>query len=191
MFGDIDIDVPPSFSPTRLFPWTRAAVVRDGEYTQHPCGVYPQEIPADPLTGLAAIPYDAAEELGYFKIDFLHLHVYQHFQTRAEIDQLIAKDPDWQLLLIQSNHKKLFQVANHSDLILKLKPASVEDLADLMALIRPGRRQLIPLYMKSKQMARQVLWNSTDQGYTFKRSHALSYAYVLILQLHLIEQGRL
>ena len=191
MFGDVDIDVPPSFSPVKLFPWTRAAVVRDGEYTQHPCGVYPQEIPVDPLSGLAAMPYDAAEELGYFKIDFLHLHVYQHFEKREEIDALIAVEPDWSLLLDSVNHKKLFQVANHGELILKLKPTSVEDLADLMALIRPGRRQLIPLYMKSKQMARQVLWSTTDQGYSFKRSHALSYAYVLILQLHLIKQGRL
>ena len=188
---DIDIDCAPTFDPVQVFPWTRAAVVRDGEYTQHPCGVYPQCIPVDPITKLAAIPYDAAEELGYFKIDFLHLNVYQHFKTRAEIDDLLAKEPDWTLLQVPSNHHKLFQLANHGELLLKLRPASVIELADVMALIRPGKRQLVPLYMKSKNMARPILWKADDGGYSFKKSHALSYAYVLILQLHLIEQGRL
>lgn len=189
---DIDVDTSPSFNPTKLFPWTRAALVRDGQYTQHPCGVYPQTIPVDPISELAAIPYDAAEELGYLKIDFLHLNVYQHFKTRAEIDDLLLKDPDWKLLLVPSNHHKLFQLANHGELLLKLKPASIEDMADMMALIRPGKRQLVPLYQKSKDMARPLIWSRDGEGgYAFKKSHALSYSYVLLLQLHLIEQGRL
>jgi DNA polymerase III alpha subunit len=188
---DIDIDVPPAFRPEKLFPWTKAAVVRDGELTQHPCGVYPQAIPVDPVTGLAAIPYDAAEELRYFKIDFLHLNVYSLFKDRAEIDRLLETEPDWTLLQVPSNHPKLFQLANHGELLLKLKPMNVLELADVMALIRPGKRQLVPLYQKSKEMARPLLWKHDEQGYSFKKSHALSYAYVLILQLHLIEQGRL
>lgn len=188
---DIDIDCSPNFKPEHLFNWTRAAVIRDGVYTQHPCGVYPQTIPIDPISGLAAMPYDAAEELGYLKIDFLHLNVYQHFKSRAEIDLLIAKEPDWTLLQVPSNHQKLFQISNHSELLLKLKPTSILELADLMALIRPGKRQLVPLYMKSKTMARPLLWSQSDAGYSFKKSHAVSYAYVLVLQLHLIEQGRL
>jgi DNA polymerase III alpha subunit len=189
---DIDVDTSPTFDPTLLFPWTRAAVVREGQYTQHPCGVYPQAIPVDPVSGLAAIPYDAAEELGYFKIDFLHLNVYQLFKDRAEIDRLIALEPDWALLQVPSNHFKLFQLANHGELLMKLKPASIEDLADVMALIRPGKRQLVPLYQKSKEMARPLIWKRDgESGYAFKKSHALSYSYVLVLQLHLIEQGRL
>jgi DNA polymerase III alpha subunit len=188
---DIDIDMPQTFDPKDLFPWTRAAVVRDGQYTQHPCGVYPQTIPVDPVSGLAAIPYDAAEELGYFKIDFLHLNVYQHFKTRAEIDELLLKEPDWTLLQVPSNHMKLFQLANHGELLMKLRPSNIVEMSDVMALIRPGKRQLVPLYQKSKDMARPILWKKDETGYSFKKSHALSYAYVLILQLHLIEQGRL
>jgi DNA polymerase III alpha subunit len=190
--GDVDIDCAPTVDAPTVFNWTRAAVVRDGLYTPHPCGVYPQQIPVDPITRLAAIPYDAAEELGYFKIDFLHLNVYQHFKNRAEIDELIAKEPDWTLLQVPSNHHKLFQLANHGELLLKLKPTSIQELSDVMALIRPGKRQLVPLYQKSKEMARPIIWKKDDDtGYSFKKSHALSYAYVLLLQLHLIEQGRL
>ena len=191
VLGDIDIDTSPTFDPTTFFPWTRAAVVREGEYTQHPCGVYPQRIPVDPISGLAAIPYDIAEELGYFKIDFLHLSVYQHFKTRSEIDELLAIEPDWTQLQVPSNHPKLFQLSNHGELLLKLKPSCVEEIADVMALIRPGKRQLVPLYQKSKAMARPLLWKKDDMGYSFKKSHALSYSYILVLQLHLIEQGRL
>jgi DNA polymerase III alpha subunit len=181
---DIDIDVPPTFRPEQLFPWTRAAVVRDGQYTQHPCGVYPQRVPVDPVTKLAAIPYDVAEELGFFKIDFLHLNVYQHFQSRAEIDEL-------SLLQLPSNHPKLFQLSNHGELLMKLRPSSLEELADVLALIRPGKKQLVGLYQKEREMARRALWAKDESGYSFKKSHALSYAYVLVLQLHLIEQGRL
>jgi DNA polymerase III alpha subunit len=188
---DIDVDVTPSFKPESVFPWTRASVVREGVLTPHPCGVYPQNIPIDPVTKLAAAPYGEAEELGYFKIDFLHLNVYQYFSTRAEIDALISKEPDWSLLQLPSNHEKLFQLSKHGDLLLKLKPTSLEELADVLALIRPGKKQLLGLYQKDKNMARIALWARDESGYSFKKSHALSYAFVVVLQLHLIEQGRL
>jgi DNA polymerase III alpha subunit len=153
--------------------------------------VYPQTIPVDPISGLAAIPYDAAEELGFFKLDFLHLNVYQHFKTRVEIDELIDKEPDWTLLQVPSNHPKLFQLANHGELLMKLRPSNIIECSEVMALIRPAKRQLVPLYQKSKEMARPLIWKADDSGYSFKRSHALSYSYVLVLQLHLIEQSRL
>ena len=153
--------------------------------------MYPQRIAVDQITGLAAIPYNSAEELGYLKIDFLHLNVYTHFQTRVEIDELISKEPDWNLLQLPSNHPKLFQLSNHGELILKIKPSNIEELADVLALIRPGKKQLLGLYLKDRVMARRALWAKDDTGYSFKKSHALSYAYVIILQLHLFEQGRL
>ncbi len=189
--GDIDIDISPVFNPEKLFPWVKAAIVRDGQLAPHPCGLHPQNVPIDPLTGLCAIPYSDAEELGYFKIDFLNLNVYLNFKTRKEIEELLKIPPDWTLLQVPSNHAKLFQLANHGELLLKLRPASLEDLADVLALIRPGKRQLLPLYQKSKVMARPLLWEKDEGGYSFKKAHALSYAYVILLQLHLIEQGRI
>lgn len=187
---DVDIDVPSTFDRT-MFGWARASVLRDGMLTPHPCGMHPQSIPIDPLSGLSAIPYEDAEDIGFFKIDFLHLGVYSFFDTRTEIEGLLKKEPDWALLQIQSNHAKLFQLANHGELLLKLKPKSILDLADVLALIRPGKRQLLPLYQKDKETARKLLWAKGDEGYSFKKSHALGYAYVVWLQLHLIEQGRL
>lgn len=191
-FGDIDIDTASSFDPTKIFPWKRACLVKDGTLAQHPCGVYPQQIPVDPVTGFAAIPYNEAEELGYMKLDFLHLSVYDLMKSRKEIEDLLKIEPDWTLMQLPSTYPKLFQLGNHGELGLKIKPQNIDELADVLALIRPGKRQLIPLYMKSKEMARQMLWaRDDDDGYSFKKAHAYGYALVIWLQLHLIDQGRL
>lgn len=157
----------------------------------HPCGVYPQAISQDPLTKLAAIPFDDAEDFGYLKVDFLHLNVYRHFQTRTEIEELLEKEPDWALLQVPSNVPKLFQLAKHGLLLSELRPRSILELADVMALIRPAKKHLLPLYKKDRVNARKLLWMKEEDGYAFKKSHAISYSYVVWLQLHLIEQGRL
>ncbi|WP_407305365.1 hypothetical protein [Acinetobacter sp.] len=190
---DVDIDTAPDFKPNSIFPtWPRATILKDGKLTPHPCGVYPQKIGVDPITGLAAIPYDEAEDLGYLKVDFLHLSVYQHFKTRAEIDELLLKEPDWSLLQLPSAQSKIFQLGKHGDLLTDLKPKSIMELADIMALIRPGKKAFIGLYKKDQEAARRILFAKDESGqYTFKRSHAIAYSYVVWLQLHLIEQGRL
>lgn len=190
---DVDIDTDKTrFDPAKVFPtWPRAMILKDGRMTPHPCGVYPQRIATDPVTGLAAIPYDQAEDFGYLKVDFLNLSVYKHFADRAEIDALLAKEPDWNLLQVPSAQGKIFQLGKHGELLSALKPQSIMELADVMALIRPGKRMFIPLYKKDRASARKVLFAKDETGYTFKKSHALAYAYVVWLQLHLIEQGRL
>lgn len=189
---DVDIDTPPSFDPTKVFPsWLRAAVVRDGKMTPHPCGVYPQSVPMDPFTKLAAIPYDQAEELGFLKVDFLHLSVYSAFKTRDEIDELLKTEPNWTLLQLPSTWPKLFQLAKHGEMLVSIKPKDINDMADCMALIRPGKKLLIPLYLKNRTEVRKALYAKDEKGYSFKKSHALAYSFVVWLQLHLIEQGKL
>lgn len=188
---DVDIDTSPSFNPENYFPWIRAAVVKDGKVQPHPVGVYPQLMARDPLTGLAAIPYEEAEDLGFLKVDFLHLNVYSHFKTRAEIDELLKLEPDWTLLQLPSVQPKLFQLAKHGDLLSTIKPTDLETLADCMALIRPGKKALIGLYRKEREACRRGLYARDDEGYSFKKSHALAYALVVWLQLHLIAQGRM
>lgn len=189
---DVDIDCHPDFKPEAYFPkWLRAIVVKDGKVQPHPVGVYPQAMSLDPFTGWAAIPYEEAENLGYLKVDFLHLNVYSHFADRQEIETLLKKEPDWSLLLVPANWEKLFQLAKHGDLLQKVKPKNVQELADCMALIRPGKKGLLGLYLKEREACRRGLYAKDDEGYSFKKSHALAYALVVVLQLHLIEQGRL
>lgn len=189
MNADIDIDFPTTFKSTSLFPWTRASLVKDGYLSPHPCGNYPQNIPVDPLTGLAAIPYAEAEEIGYFKIDMLSLSVYDNFSSRDEITQLLKIEPDWNLLLVEEHQRKLFQLSKHGDVLNIIKPSNIEELADVLALIRPGKKQLTKLYAAEKELCRRTLYAKDETGYAFKKSHAIAYAMVIVLQLHLISTG--
>lgn len=188
---DIDIDLQTSFNPKNIFPdWVKASQVLNGHIKPHPCGMYPQNIAEDMISHLAAIPYDTAEEMGYLKIDFLHNSVYDHFQSREEIEELLKIEPKWEILLIPSEQIKLFQLSKHGDILNQIKPKSIEELADTIALIRPGKRVFLDLYLKNKFEARKILYAKTD-GYYFKKSHSFAYAQVIILQLHLIELGLL
>lgn len=187
---DIDIDFPTSFDGAKYFGLPRAAVVREDKYTPHPCGVYVQNIAVDPVSKLAAIPYDTAEDLGYIKIDMLHLGVYDSFSSRSEIDALLGKEPNWDLLLDDTQQPKLFQLAKHGEVLNLIKPRDIETLADVAALIRPGKSNLIKLYKVNPAATRKALYTKTED-FSFKKSHALAYAHVIVIQLHLIEMGKL
>ncbi len=96
---DIDIDLKTDFDPQKYFKEAvRASMVKNGELIKHPAGAYFQPIPVDSVTGLSAIPYEQAEEAGYFKIDFLHLSTLDFFDNKQQIRTLIKKEPDWLLL---------------------------------------------------------------------------------------------
>ena len=142
------------------------------------------------MTGLAAVPYAEAEELGCFKVDFLHLHVYDHFSSRDEITELLKHSPDWDLLKIPSVVDQLFQLSKHYDLIQQVKPRSILELADCLALIRPQKRFILNYYLQDPKRYRVELYKQEREGgYGFKKAHAIAYALVIILQLHLIKGG--
>lgn len=191
--ADIDIDLPTSFKPESIFPtWSKASIydANNQSVKPHPCGVYPQKMAKDPISRLAAIPYNIAEELGYIKLDFLHLAIYDKFSSRQEIVELLELEPDWTLMMAPSVVSKLFQLANHFETVSKIKPKSTEELADVIALIRPGKKSLIGLYLKDRESCRRLLYAKGDsEEFSFKKSHAISYALVIQLQLHLIGLG--
>jgi hypothetical protein len=187
---DIDIDTPTSFEPAVYFKCVPACNHLNGEVRPHP-GVYFQDIPVDPISGRSAIPYFATEHLGIFKVDFLHLSIYDHCTSKAEIDRLSLQEPDWTLLHIPSVARNLFQLGNHGELLKKLNPRSIHDLADILALIRPQKAYLRELYMTNKHKARPLLYAREGDGYAFKKAHAYAYAMVIQLQLNLISLGRL
>lgn len=187
---DIDLDLRSDTPISKIFPtWRQAMQVVNGRAMKHPCGIHPQAIPIDPITKLAAIPHKAAQTIGYFKIDMLHNTVYNHFESKDEIEALLEVDPPWDLLKSASVVKQLFQISKHYDLIKRLKPRSIEDLADAIALIRPGKRNLVDKYLENKELIRKFLYDKSDGEYSFKRGHAIAYAQVIVLQLHLASVG--
>jgi hypothetical protein len=189
---DIDIDTPSSFDPTTLFDVVRASMVKDDQLKRHPCGVYFQNIPVDKVTKLAAIPHEEAEDLGYFKIDFLHLSLLDYFDNKQQIRTLLTKQPNWELLLDDDVIPKLFQLHKYGKLLKKVKPTSIVELADTIALIRPAKHHLIDQYIQTadKSKLRKTLYTKPEDGrYYYKYSHAVSYAHIIVLQLHLIRAG--
>lgn len=193
MTPDIDIDFQSSFDPTHYINEAiPASMVKKGELVKHPCGHYFQSIPVDPVTGLAAIPYDAAADFGYFKIDFLHLSLLDVFTSKQEIRDLLKIEPDWSLLTDTNVVPKLFQLHRNYNLLARVKPHSVQEIADCIALIRPGKRDYLEPYLLDREKVRPYLYRQEgDDKSSFKRSHSISYALTIVLQLHLIEQGRL
>jgi len=187
---DIDLDFKTTFDPLELFDAVRASRVQDGRLVKHNVGIYFQHIPKDHQTGLSAIPYKEAEQIGYFKIDFLHLNVLDYFESKDEIKQLLEIDPDWSLLADENVVKKLFQIHNYHNIVSRIMPKSVSELAECIALIRPAKKHLIDAYMKDPNAVRQELWKKPDDGkYYFKKPHAVAYAMTIVLQLHLIKGG--
>ena len=188
---DVDIDFPTDFDPLEYFEQAvRASRVFKDELANHPAGAYLQNIPVDKMTGLSAIPFKEAEDLGYFKIDFLHLTVLDHFTSKEQIRVLANAEPDWDLLLSAANVEKLFQVHRYADLLFKVKPRSVQELADCIALIRPAKRHLLGAYIKNRDVVRlEIYTKPEDSKYHFKKPHAIAYAVTIVLQLHLIKGG--
>lgn len=187
--ADIDIDLQTSFDPMKVFDKIiPASLVVNKTLSKHPCGYYFQTIPVDNETDLAAIPYEQAEELGYFKIDFLHLSVLDHFANKNEIRTLLKLEPNWDLLLNEEQVAKLFQIHRHYRLLTKVRPRSIQELADVLALLRPSKKHLVDDYLTDRKLVRETfLYTKDDTGYAFKRSHALAYAMTIVLQLHLIQ----
>lgn len=188
---DIDLDFKPSFDPRTVFPQAvPASMVRENDLAKHPCGHYLQNIAVDGVTGWSAIPYEEAEVMGYFKIDFLHLSTLDYFESKAEIRALLKRPPKWSLLDDPDNVAKLFQISKHHAVISQVKPRSVQELADIVALIRPNKRHLLHDYKNNRDKVRPMLYRSgSDDKSSFKRSHAIAYAMTIVLQLHLIEAG--
>ncbi len=162
---DIDIDFQTTFDPRQLMKQAiPASMLKNGDLVKHQCGHYFQTIPVDPITNVAAIPYEPAQELGYFKIDFLHLSLLDNFKSKTEIRQLLGKQPNWKLLEDPVNVGKLFHLHKHAALVERVKPTSVQALADCLALIRPGKRQLLEQYLADPEKTRKQLYQRSEDG---------------------------
>lgn len=181
---DIDIDFADRDSALSNLLYVKASRMDKGHLVKHPTGTYFQEIPIDPFSGCASIPYQEAGNLGYFKIDFLNNSLYQDVRDDAHLDELVAQEPPWELLEERAVVRMLAHVGDHFGVVQRIAPKSVEDLAVVLALIRPGKRHLL---QQSRTDIDAAIWQSTsDDEYTFKKAHAIAYAVSIAVQLNLI-----
>tara|TARA_B100000941_G_scaffold204379_1_gene148939 strand:- start:1164 stop:1742 length:579 start_codon:yes stop_codon:yes gene_type:complete len=151
---------------------------------KHNTGVYFTEIPHNPVDNLATIDYDEAEERKYFKIDFLNVFIYKQVKDEDHLIKLMSKEPLWDLLTEAEFSNQLFHVGEHSTLLKKLSPKSIQQLAATLAIIRPAKRHLENETWDN--IMKQVWVKPKDGSYFFKKAHAVAYAHAIVVHMNLI-----
>jgi len=181
---DIDIDFPDRTHVLGIIKHIKASRIEEDKFISHNTGIYLQSIPYDPINNLAGIEYKEAEKRGYFKIDFLNVNIYKDIRNEEHLQYLMNQEPLWDLLLDDNFNSLLFHVNGHGSILREMKPQSVEQLAAVLAMIRPAKRYLIG---KDWTTVMTEIWTKPEDGeYYFKKAHAVAYAMAVVVQINLI-----
>jgi DNA polymerase III alpha subunit len=181
---DIDIDFADRTKALEVFKHVTATINDNGTFKKHNTGVYCTSVPYNPITGLSTIDYKEAEDRGYFKIDFLNVNVYDGVKDRQHLLKLMRTEPLWDLLLEDDFVNNLFHVNGHGNILRQMVPKSIEELAAILAMIRPAKRYLIG---KDWTTVMTEIWTKPENDeYYFKKAHAIAYAHVIVIQMNLI-----
>ena len=186
MSADIDIDMPDRAAVLQLISHTAARQLVQGQIRRHNSGVYVTEIPRDPINNCAAIDYEAAEQRGYFKIDFLNMNVYKMVRDPDHYEQMLAQEPEWSRLWSDSAWaSQLVHVGNYVDLLGTMRPDTIPRMAAFISIIRPGKAHL---QNKPWEQVFASVWDGdASQGFVFKKAHALGYAMLVALHMNLLQ----
>jgi hypothetical protein len=185
---DVDIDFFDREQSLKLFKHTPAVMIKNDTFEKHKTGVYFHKIPTNPLTGTSSLDYKKAESRGYFKIDLLNVSIYKDIKSEQELVELMIQEPDWEILKQPQKVEKLFHLNGHFDIVSKLEPKNIEQLAAVLAIIRPAKRHL--LYKDWIDINKEVWIKPTDGSYFFKKSHAIAYAQAIVVQMNQMSTGK-
>lgn len=187
MSADIDLDLADRDQLLQLICATPARQLTQGQVRRHNSGVYVTDIPYDPVNACAAIDYETAEQLGYFKIDLLNMSVYQLVKSPEHYKEMLDKEPNWSRLWTDSAWaKQLVHVGNYTDLLASMRPDTIPRMAAFISIIRPGKAHL-----QNKPWAEvfETVWDGDDsRGFVFKHAHAIGYAALVALHMNLINE---
>ena len=191
--SDLDVDVSEEtrndiLSKMKHIP---ASKINEKGIFPHNVGVYFCDIPEDRISGLASIDYKSAEEdYGFYKVDILHNSVYDNFKTREELIKCLKKETNWKLLKNQGVVTKLPHINNYFTLLCQLPSiTNEEELAMFIALIRPSKKHLIQDVMTNGwKSIEDKIWIKEDNGYQFKKSHAIAYALMIKVALNYLDE---
>ena len=185
---DVDIDFFDRDGTLKLFKHTPASIIKDDKIEKHKTGVYFHAIPTQPITGHSSLDYKKAEERGYFKIDCLNVNIYKNIKSEQELVELMIEEPDWDMLKDPKVVENLFHLNSHFNIVSKLEPKNIEQLAAVLAIIRPAKRGL--MYKNWVDILKEVWVKPTDGSYFFKKSHAIAYAHAIVVQMNLIRKAK-
>lgn len=183
--SDIDIDLGDREKLLAVIKHIPASMRNVDPVRKHPTGVYITDIPYDPIHDMSALHYVDAEKRGYFKLDLLNVHVYNQVQSEEHLVELMS-DPDWSVLKDRNTVEQLIHLGNSYDLIQRMPEPidSIPRLAMFLAAIRPAKRHLIGRTWKE---VNETVWDKDQTGYSFKRSHAVAYAQLVVVHMNLLK----
>jgi len=179
---DIDIDFA---NRDEILSKLKHRVAKLNKEKKHNTGVYATEIPHNPVDNLSTIDYKTAEERGYFKLDFLNVSIYKGIKDEQHLQQLMEKEPIWELLKHPEFTSQVFHLSGNEELVSTLEPSSIEQLAAVLAIIRPSKRYLAK-DVDWDRINREVWTKPEDGGYYFKKAHAVSYAMACVVHMNLL-----
>lgn len=184
--GDVDIDLGNRDNILKYIQHIPAAMLKVNPIRKHATGVYVTEIPYDAVNGMANIDYEEAEKRGYFKIDFLNVHVYSKVKDEYHLIELM-REPNWNNLKNKEFVEKLIHLNNQFHALRTIPEPinSIEKLSMFLAAIRPGKKHLLG---KKWSEVEKEIWNRNVDGYTFRRSHAIAYAQLVVVHMNLLEE---
>ena len=185
---DVDIDFFDRDGTLKLFKHAPASIIKDDKIEKHKTGVYFHAVPTHPITGHSTLDYKKAEDRGYFKIDCLNVNIYKNIKSEQELVELMIEEPDWDMLKDQKIVDQLFHLNGHYNIVSKLEPKNIEQLAAVLAIIRPAKRGL--MYKDWVNILKEVWVKPTDGSYFFKKSHAVAYAHAIVVQMNLIKKDK-
>ena len=187
LLGDIDIDCGDRNKLLKDLNYIPATVARNGKHAPHNSGVYFHRVPTNPFTDTCSLGHKEAEKQNCYKIDLLNNHIYDSVQSEAHLEQLISTPPMWELLQHEEVVKELAHINGHWELVKKLKPCTTMQLAQLLALIRPGKRHMVRQCEKNGwDSLEPEIWERDQDRYVFRKSHAISLAVTIQVQLNLL-----
>lgn len=186
--GDIDIDFADRTKALDGMTFVPASIIKDGKISKHNTGVYFHAAPMDPVSGLCSIDYADAERRSMFKIDMLNVSIYDMVRDEDHLIDLMERELDWKVFEDREFVGKLFHLGNHAELTSKLKPRSIEHIAMILAMIRPGKKHLQrPCMERGFESINNRIWLPGEEGeYVFKKSHAISYAVLVYVHANLL-----
>jgi len=184
--SDIDIDLGDRDKLLSLIDHTSASI-RKNEIKKHNTGIYVTDIPYDPINNLSALHYEDAEDRGYLKLDILNVHVYNKVRDEQHLQELMT-EPDWNLLNDPTIVEQLIHLGNHYNTLRKMPEPinTIPRLAMFLAVIRPGKKHLIG---KTWAEVAKTIWDREEGTYTFKKSHAVAYAHLVVVHMNIISNG--
>lgn len=187
MKADIDIDLADRTKLLPLIQHTSATMKNVSPARRHQSGIYVTDVPYDPRLDSSSLDYTECEQRGYVKLDLLNIWVYNHVRDEQHLVSLM-KDPDWTMLQDRAIVSTLIHLSNHFDNLQRMpEPVnSIPRLAMFLSVIRPGKKHL--MNSSWEDIAKSV-WTPDETGYTFKKSHAVSYAHLVVVNMNLVSEN--